>query len=189
MRDNTEMLPATIRTLVLATLPVACFAQLVPATFQVPRTYVTKTYKLVPLGPGLEKQDYDAYMSSIDHLRSTFSGGGWPHAGLTMEEALKDVQGEKARFDARKSFTYAVLTPDGSKELGCLYIKPSPKQGYDATATIWVTKAMYDAGFEATLVKDMKQWLRAAWPFEKIAWPKREIPAEEWKKLPDKPKS
>ena len=182
------MLPATMRMLALATLPVACFAQLVPETFEVPRNYKTKTYQLVPLGVGLEKIDYDAYMSSVEHLRATFSGGSWPHAGLTMEDAKKDMEQEQKQWDTRASFPYAVLTPDGKKELGCFYLRPSPKAGYDAVATMWVTKEMYDRGFDARLYADMKAWVAKAWPFKAVAWPGREIPREEWKKLPNKAK-
>ena len=55
----------------------AAMAQLVPGSFQVPREYKGSTYKLVPLGPDVAKLDYDAYMSSIEHIRSTM-GGKWP---------------------------------------------------------------------------------------------------------------
>jgi hypothetical protein len=99
----------------------------IPDHFHPPREYKTARYKLVPLGPDLAKHDYDAYMSSIDHLRTTFSSGDWPHDKLTMEDAMKDVQGEEERFNSRRAFTYAVLTPDGSRELGCIYIRPSPR--------------------------------------------------------------
>ena len=88
----------------------------VPGSFQPPLRHTAAKYQLVPLGPDLARHDYDAYMSSIQHLRETFSsGGGWPHEKLTMEDALKDVQGEEQRFKARRAFTYAVLTPDGSR--------------------------------------------------------------------------
>ena len=50
------------------------------------------------------KQDSDAYVSSIPHLPKTFGRGKWPHAGLTMDDATKDMQNEKARFESRKSF-------------------------------------------------------------------------------------
>ena len=157
----------------------------VPADFKVPVTYQGKTYKLVPLGPALVKIDYDAYMSSIDHLQKTFSNGKWPHAGITMAEAMKDMEEEKDRFEKRKSFAYGVLTVDGKQELGSFYLRPSPKQGYDAVASLWVTKAQFDKGFEAILVKDMKSWIAGAWPFQKVAWPRRDIPAETWNKLPN----
>jgi len=160
-----------LATLVLA----AAFAQFVPASFTPPASYSTKAYVLVPLGPGLEKLDYDAYMNSIDHLKATFSNGGkWPHAGITMADALKDVEGEKARFDARKSFTYAVLSSDKSRELGCVYISPSRQPGFDAQVRLWVTKAEFDGGFDAALERDMRAWIAKAWPFGKVAWPGRE---------------
>jgi hypothetical protein len=159
----------------------------VPAGFNPPAEFRSASFKLVPLGPALAKQDYDAYMSSIEHLQKTFSGNDrWPTAKLTMEDQAKDMAGEKSRFDSRKSFTYSVLTLDGSKELGCVYISPSRKQGYDAMVRIWVTKDQFDKGFEATLIPEVKTWLAGVWPFPRIAWPKREIAIEEWNALPAK---
>ncbi len=168
-------------------LALAALAQFVPDTFAVPAEHRTPAFHLVPLGPALAKQDYDAYMSSIEHLQKTFTlNTKWPHAGLTMEDAIKDVEGEQARFQARKSFTYAVLTPDRSRELGCVYVSPSRKQGYDAMVRVWVTKAEFDRGFEDHLIPEVKRWLAAAWPFAKVAWPGREITREAFAALPDK---
>ncbi len=81
----------------------AAFAQLVPESFKAPRVYKTASYKLVPLGPDVAKLDYDAYMSSIDHIRSTM-GGKWPRPELTMADQAKDMAGEKAQWDNRKSY-------------------------------------------------------------------------------------
>jgi hypothetical protein len=158
----------------------------VPASFKVPVQFQAKTYKLVPLGPELVKVDYDAYMSSIEHLQKTFSNGKWPHAGITMADAMKDMEEEKMRFNHRKSFAYAVLSPDGKQEYGSFYLRPSNKQGFDAVASLWVTKAQFDKGFETVLLPDMKSWIAKAWPFQKMAWPRREITAEAWAALPDK---
>jgi hypothetical protein len=95
------------------------YAQFVPADFPVPVSYKAATFVLKPLGPDLAKHDYDAYMSSIEHLQKNFSHSDrWPNDKITMADAVKDVEGEIARFRARKSFTYAVLSLDGSKELG-----------------------------------------------------------------------
>lgn len=149
------------------------FGQFVAPDFQVPTNVKMSTYQLVPLGPDLAKHDFDAYMSSIDHLRATFSSGNWPNDKITMADAMKDVEGEKARFQARKSFTYAVLTLDGSKELGCVYISPSRQPGFDAQVRMWVTKAEFDKGFETKLRADMKNWVATAWPFKNVAWPEK----------------
>jgi hydroxyacylglutathione hydrolase len=154
--------------------------------FEVPRLHETAKFKFVPLGPALAQHDYDAYMSSIDHLQKTFSNGSWPNKKITMADALKDVEGEITRFHSRESFTYAVLTPDGAKELGCVYIRPSRKEGYDAQVVLWVTAEQFHAGFESELVLEVKKWLAAEWPFKKVAFPKRDILPRDWDALPNK---
>lgn len=181
---NTGMKPVKLF-LILASLPVAVLAQFVPDSFQVPTTYVGANYRLVPLGPAVAALDYRAYMSSIEHIRKT-QGGNWPRPELTMEDTAKDMAGEKLQWDGRKSFPFAVLSLDGTKELGCFYLRPSPKEGYDAVATMWVIQEEFDKGFEDQLYKDMKAWVAQAWPFKKPAWRGREISAETWRGLPNK---
>jgi hypothetical protein len=178
------MQPATV-VLMLASLPVAALAQLVPDSFPVPETYTGKTYKLVPLGPAVAELDYAAYMSSIDHIRRT-QGGNWPRPDLTMADQAKDMAGEKAQWDTRKSFPFAVLNLEGTKELGCVYLRPSAKEGYDVAVTMWVIQEEFDKGFEDQLYADMKAWLAAAWPFQRPAWIGREISREAWRALPNK---
>jgi hypothetical protein len=124
-------------------------------------------------------------MSSIDHIRKT-QGGDWPTAGLTMADQAKDMAGEKAQWDGRKSFPFAVLDAEGTRELGCFYLRPSPKDGYDVVATMWVTQEQFDKGFEDQLYKDMKVWLSQAWPFKKPAWRGHEISNDAWNALPNK---
>lgn len=163
----------------------------VPADFEVPLGYASPkgTFKLKPLGPKLAKLDYDAYMSSIAHLQRTFTfSTSWPHAGLTMADAIKDVEGEEAAFNARRKFTYAVLNPVESRELGCVYISPSTKQGYDAQVRIWVTENQHIIGFEDRLYDEVRAWIGAKWPFEKVAYIGRTITRDSYRALPDKPK-
>jgi hypothetical protein len=170
---------------------VAAAQTLVPADFQVPELYTSRqgTFKLKPLGPKYAAQDYAAYMGSIQHLQKTFTfSTSWPHAGLTMADAIKDVEGEQAAFLARKKFTYAVLNPNESRELGCVYISPSRKQGYDATVRMWVTANQAEIGFDKRLLEEVKAWLQAKWPFERIAYLGHDISREDFQKLPDKPK-
>lgn len=158
----------------LPLLALAAFAQapFVPAEFQVPAGLTTAAFKLQPLGPALARHDYDAYMSSIEHLQTTFSKSTrWPNDKITMADAIKDVEGEEARFKARKSFTYAVLSLDGTKELGCVYISPSRKEGFDANVRIWVTKAEFDKGLQPKVLAEVKAWLARDWPFKNVSYP------------------
>ncbi|NLR70510.1 twin-arginine translocation pathway signal protein [Novosphingobium sp. ERN07] len=153
----------------------------VPADFAVPTLIEGPGFRLVPLGPALVKVDFDAYMSSIEHLQQTFTrSAAWPHAGLSDADAMQDMNMEQARFQGRKSFAYAVLTPDGSRERGSVYVSPSPVPGYDAVVRLWVTKAEYDAGFDAQLYAWVQIWVAKDWPFAKVAYPGRAIAWDEW---------
>lgn len=157
---------------------------LLPEGVAPPLRVETSDFKLVPLGPELAKIDYDAYMSSIEHLQKTFTRStSWPHAGITDAEAMTDMQAEQARFAQRKSFAYAVLTPDGKRERGCVYVQPSPVAGYDAAVLMWVTKTEYDAGFDKDLQAWVMQWIARDWPFKKVAYPGRTISWEKWDAL------
>ena len=159
-------------------------APFVPAGFAVPASAKAAGFKLVPLGPALVKIDYDAYMSSIAHLQKTFSRStDWPHAGITAADAMVDMQTEQARFQKRESFAYAVLTPDGRRERGSVYVSPSRVAGYDAVVRLWVTKADFDAGFDAELYAWVQSWVRTKWPFAKAAYPGRAIDWATWDAL------
>ncbi|MEO1488117.1 MAG: twin-arginine translocation pathway signal protein [Pseudomonadota bacterium] len=154
------------------------------ADFAVPTAIKGEGFKLVPLGPELAEIDYAAYMSSIEHLQTTFTRStSWPREGLTADDAILDMETEEARFKARTSFAYAVLTPDGTRERGCVYVYPSEVEGYDAKVSLWVTKAEFDAGFDEELYAWTQKWIASEWPFEKVAYPGRAIAWEEWDAL------
>lgn len=149
--------------------------------FQVPVLVEAPGFKVVPLGPELVDIDFAAYMSSIEHLQTTFTRStSWPHANVSAADAMKDMQTEQARFARRESFAYAVLTPDGKRERGCVYVYPSEVPGYDAVVTMWVTKAEFDAGFDAELYAWTTAWVAKAWPFAKVAYPGRAIDWATW---------
>ena len=163
-----------------ATAPVAA-PLLVPADFAVPTSAQGEGFRLAPLGPDLVKIDFDAYMSSIAHLQATFTRSDrWPHAGISAADAMLDMETEQARFKNRQSFAYAILTPDGQRERGSVYVSPSPVAGYDAMVRLWVTKAEYDAGFDAVAYQWVRNWVAREWPFARVAWPGRAIGWTEW---------
>jgi hypothetical protein len=156
----------------------------VPAAFEPPKLVETAGFKIVPLGPELVDVDFKAYMSSIEHLQKTFSRStDWPHKDISRADAMRDMETEQARFSSRRSFAYAVLTPDGSRELGSVYVAPSPVGAYDAVVRMWVTKADFDSGFDAELYKWVTNWMQAAWPFRKVAYPGRSIDWQTWDSL------
>jgi hypothetical protein len=156
----------------------------IPNEFEPPVLVETDNFKLVPLGPDLVDLDFSAYMSSIEHLQKSFSrSANWPHENITSEAAMDDMLNEEARFNSRESFAYAVLTPNGEREMGSVYVKPSSRAGYDAEVSLWVTKADYDSGFDAALYAWTVQWVETSWPFAEIAYPGRAIQWSTWDEL------
>jgi hypothetical protein len=156
----------------------------IPSEFEPPVLIETDEFKLVPLGPDLVNLDFAAYMSSIAHLQETFTRSeNWPRADITDEAAMDDMLNEEGRFNRRESFAYAVLTTDGEREIGCIYVRPSSKPGYDAEVSLWVTKADFDGGFDAELYEWTKQWVETSWPFTEVAYPGRAIEWTAWDKL------
>lgn len=183
------MLTAIAGTTTLAQEPEAVPAGSQPGSFvapdfPVPTMVEGPDFKLIPLGPELADIDYQAYMSSIAHLQQTFTRStGWPRAGITADEAMADMLNEQGRFQRRESFAYAVLTPDGTRERGCIYVYPSKIPGYDAEIRMWVTKAEFDAGFDARLYAWTKDWITTEWGFGNAAYPGRAIAWDKWDEL------
>lgn len=153
----------------------------VPPEFEVPELVTTADFKLVPLGPELVDMDYQAYMSSIEHLQTTFTRStDWPHAAIDDAAAMQDMLNEQRRFEQRESFAYGVLTTEGDRERGCIYVRPSKKPGFDAEVSLWVTKAEFDAGFDTSLYEWTREWVAATWPFASVAYPGRAISWDDW---------
>ena len=172
--------PAQAQTPAVASAP----APWIAPDFAVPTLIEGPGFKLVPLGPALTEVDYRAYMASIPHLQATFTRStGWPHEGLTLKDAVADMETEAGRFERRESFAYAVLTPDGTRERGCVYVYPSKIAGHDAQVQLWVTAAEYEAGFDAELYTWTQGWLARDWPFRNVAYPGRSIAWEQWDAL------
>lgn len=156
----------------------------IPEDFEPPVLVETAEFKIVPLGPELVDVDFAAYMSSIEHLQQTFTRStGWPHEDISDEDAMQDMLNEEERFNNRESFAYAVLTLDGTRERGCIYVRPSSKPDYDAEVSLWVTKAEYDAGFDAELYGWTTEWVEENWPFTEVAYPGRAIEWSAWDAL------
>lgn len=180
----------TLAAPVLAETTAPAPAPWIAPDFAVPTLVEGPGFKLVPLGPALVEVDYRAYMSSIAHLQATFTRStGWPNAGLTLKDAMVDMETEAARFAARSSFAYAVLTPDGTRERGCVYVYPSKVAGHDAQVVLWVTAEEYAAGFDAELYAWTQKWIARDWPFRNVAYPGRSIAWEEWDAAVAKSKS
>jgi hypothetical protein len=139
---------------------------LVPEGFVVPTTLVTAEFRLEPLGPQHNDSDYAAWMGSIAHIKSTpgFADWDWPDESLTLDDNRRDLVEHAGDFDARTGFTYSVLDLDSGESIGCVYLYPSKREGYDVSARSWVTAQRAD--LDVPLWLAVSAWLAEDWPFE-----------------------
>ena len=157
--------------------------QLVPDGFDVPPILETERLRLRMLTVNDVVKDYDAVVSSTDHLQATFSNGStWP-IGLTLEQNLIDLGWHQKEFQIRSSFAYTVVSLDEERVLGCLYIYAFDKAGYDARVTMWVRADTLKEGLDEHLFGSVKNWIAEDWPFEKVAFPGRDMSFEEYNRL------
>jgi RimJ/RimL family protein N-acetyltransferase len=147
----------------------------VPPGFDVPLGLETAEFVLEPLGPEHGERDYEAWTSSIDHIRATpgYPDGRWPRA-MTPEENLSDLERHAEDFRARKGFTYTVLDPAGRDVIGCVYIYPVPDGDEDACALSWVRES--HAHLDVPLWRAVSEWLEADWPFASVRYAPRASP-------------
>jgi hypothetical protein len=109
-------------------------------------------------------------------------GNPWP-GNLTLTEDLIDLGWHQREFTLRSSFAYTMMATDESECLGCCYINPSDRMGYDVVAWYWARGDRLLSDLEERLGKEFRNWLRRDWPFRKVAFPGRDISWDEWSKL------
>jgi hypothetical protein len=95
--------------------------EFVPAGFDPPTSLATDQFHLEPLGPQHNQADHAAWMSSIEHIRSTPGfpdDGNWPPGtGMTLEENLADVCRDADDFTRGAGYTFTVSL--GHRGVGC----------------------------------------------------------------------
>jgi len=125
------------------------------------------------------EKDYDAVMSSREHLRSLASQEDeedtWPEENMTIEEDLADLARHQDEFLKREAFVYTVMSLDESICLGCVYINPSEKKDFDAEIYLWARTSELKSGLEELLFETVKNWIEEKWPFNKVAFAGVEI--------------
>lgn len=141
----------------------------VDAGFDPPTHLITDRFRLEPLGPRHNKADHAAWMSSIEHIRSTpgYPDGNWPPPeGMSLEANLADLRRHADDFAAGKGFTFTVLDPDDGDVIGCVYLYPTSSPDHDVTVQSWVRADRAD--LDEPLADAVAAWLTAEWPWERV---------------------
>ncbi len=140
-----------------------------PPEFAVPHGLAAEGFRLEPLGPEHNAADPEAWMSSVEHIRSTpgFPDGNWP-APMSSDENLADLERHAADFARRTGFTYTVLD-DAGDVIGCVYIYPDRER--DADVRSWVRAS--HAHLDEPLWRALSAWLATDWPFRSVSYAAR----------------
>ncbi|MFG2721226.1 N-acetyltransferase [Streptomyces sp. NPDC048416] len=140
----------------------------VPDDFVAPRGLAAEGFRLEPLGPQHNESDHVAWMSSIEHIRTTpgFHGRDWPPAeGMDLAANLRDLVAHAKDFAARTGFTYTVLDAAGDV-IGCVYIYPSRTHRHVTDVRSWVCAARGE--LDGPLHNAVAAWLASDWPFAEV---------------------
>lgn len=141
---------------------------LVPNDFKIPEDFLTEHFKARMLTIHDVIKDYEAVMSSVEHLQGALDpNSSWPK-DLTLEQNLIDLGWHQKEFQRKTSFAYTVMSPDEKTCLGCFYIYPSDDANYEVVVYMWVRKSAYDKGLDPVLEKTVKKWMQEKWPFDKV---------------------
>ena len=147
-------------------------SEFVPAEFEIPLRLETAQFVLEPLGPEHNDRDYEAWTSSMEHIRATpgWEGSSWPRE-MTPDENRADLQRHADDFRNRWGFTYTVLDPASRDVIGCVYLYPGPDDDVDARARSWVRTS--HAELDAALWRVVAEWLASDWPFGSVEYAPR----------------
>jgi len=83
----------------------------IPADFEIPIVLENDHFRIRTLTVNDVIKDYDAVMSSLNHLQGIFGPNStWPEADLTLEQDLIDLGWHQKEFQIRSSFAYRGLS-------------------------------------------------------------------------------
>ncbi|GLZ05910.1 hypothetical protein Acsp03_33760 [Actinomadura sp. NBRC 104412] len=147
-----------------------------PEDFVVPTLVAGPRFRIRPIAIHDVVKDYDAVRGSLEQLEGRFGPEwGWPDGRFTFEQALIDVAWLQKEGQLRRSFSYAVMTPDEERQLGRIHVAPSDSPSADAVVVFWVRADEEDPSIEKELEEFVREWVVTAWPFETVRFPGRDL--------------
>ena len=157
-----------------------------PADFEVPELLETDRFRVRPLTIHDVVKDYDAVMTSREHLWDQLGQAwGWPREDLTLEQDLIDLASHQKEAQRRSSFAYVVMRPDERCSSAACTSSPPTSKALTPPLPCGSGPARWPAGWTRCCMGPVRRWLADRWPFTRVAWPGRELPWDEYDARPD----
>jgi len=84
---------------------------------------------------------------------------------MSLDDNARDLRRHEADFAAGKGFTFTVLDRDEGDVLGCVYLYPPEREGYDVTVQSWVRADRVE--LDVLLADAVAAWLDIDWPWQR----------------------
>jgi hypothetical protein len=155
------------------------------STEPTPPELKTEEFALRPIVVDDAEMDYAAVMETREHLR-LWRQSTWPEDDFTVEANRQDLIDLEERHAAHRAFTYTVLSPDGTRCLGCVYVFPTDATflarstvvpvGEDTWAEVevvvffWVRLSQMGLGMDMRLLSALRAWFKEDWKLEKTVF-------------------
>lgn len=137
-----------------------------------------------PLAASDAVLDHDAVMASREFLFHWEQDPPYPPADFSVDDNRSDLEWMTDNHRDGARYTYTVMNAEQSQVLGCIYLiagddpmfqsaEVTTRDGTDLTTadaavSFWVRPALWDSGFEHTLLDALVRWLRSdVWSLER----------------------
>jgi hypothetical protein len=145
-------------------------------------------FRLEPLGPQHLDVDYAAIIATAERLDGTMAPPGalGDASGFTLDDDLTELHWHAREFRTGSSFAYIAVDGNDGRSLGCCYVNPSEKVGFDAEVTSWGRWMSDEPSWDAEFFDLVHAWIETHWPFDIVAFPGRTMPWSSWLALTSK---
>lgn len=140
------------------------------------RGFAGTGYRLEPIHRNQSAIDYKAWHDeSWNELRVLFGRAwDWPRAMSEAQNADDLEFKHYVPFLQLKWISYEILSADGARALGSVYISPEGCGSFGATATYWITTPLR-AEYESVVHAELHLWLNTVWPWGATYFPGPEM--------------
>jgi hypothetical protein len=137
-----------------------------------PLSHRSTTFTFEHLSARVREIDEIAYLSSAEHIRRAL---GWGLLTPEMSTANPDLSyldmwSEMVTLVRGETYSFAALTHERDRELGCAYLMPAEDQDdpYETSLQIWTIEEAVGRDLDIALIKEFMAWIEADWPFERV---------------------